>query len=83
MMQFLEDAQGTGKPEISAEERIELEMLRTEYAQLKTKVEGLGKSAQDSKALAEEKKSLVDPNLKSKLAQAKNADHSSSDSEVS
>ena len=49
-------------------ERIELEMLRTEYAQLKAKAEGLGKSAQENKAIMEEKKSLVDPNMKSKLA---------------
>ena len=53
MMQFLEDQQGTGKPEISPEERIELEMLRTEYAQLKSKAEGLGKSAQEAKEQAE------------------------------
>ena len=83
MMQFLEDQQGTGKPEISPEERIELEMLRTEYAQLKAKAEGLGKSHQQAKDEAEAKKSLVDPNMRSKLAKKKNADHSSSDSEVS
>ena len=53
MMQFLEDQQGTGKAEISPEERIELEMLRTEYAQLKSKAEGLGKSAQEAKEQAE------------------------------
>jgi len=81
MMQFLEDQQGTGKPEISPEERIELEMLRTEYASLKTKAEGLGKSAQETRAIHDEKKSLVDPNMKSKLLEAKCRDHSSSDSE--
>ena len=36
MMQFLEDEQGKGKPAITPEERIELEMLRGEYALLKS-----------------------------------------------
>ena len=39
MMQFLEDEQGKGKPAITPEERIELEMLRGEYALLKSNLE--------------------------------------------
>ena len=46
MMQFLEDSQGKGKPPITTEERIELEMLRGEFALLKKKLDVKGMSAE-------------------------------------
>ena len=57
-------------------------MLRSEYAQLKQKAEFAGKSSAQVKIEAEQKKSLVDPNMKSKIAKRKDSGHSSSDSEV-
>lgn len=83
MMQFLEDQQGKGKPPITPEERIELEMLRGEFANLKSKLEGKGMSAEEVKDAALQKKSLTDPNAASKLKKNKKQDYSSSDSEVS
>ena len=82
-MQFLEDQQGTGKPPLSPEERIELEMLRGEFNQLSVKMESSGKTSAEAKEEAIKKQSLIDPNIKSKMAALKNKDHSSSDSEVS
>lgn len=81
MMQFLEDQQGTGKPPLSPEERIELEMLRGEFNQLSVKMESSGKTSAEAKEEAIKKQSLIDPNIKSKMAALKNKDHSSSDSE--
>ena len=73
MMQFLEDEQGKGKPPITPEERIELEMLRGEYALLKSNLE-------KKSMAAEKKKSLVEQSAQEK--KKKNDSGSSSDSEV-
>lgn len=72
MMQFLEDEQGKGKPPITPEERIELEMLRGEYALLKSNLE-------KKSMTAEKKKSLVEQAAIEK--KKKNDSGSSSDSE--
>ena len=49
MMQFLEDEQGKGKPAITPEERIELEMLRGEYALLRQNLEKKNMQAEQKK----------------------------------
>ena len=72
MMQFLEDEMGKGKPAITPEERIELEMLRGEYALLKSNLEKKNMTAE------QKKNSLV-----MQAAKKKNDSGSSSDSEVS
>ena len=58
-------------------------MLRGEFANLKSKLEGKGMSAEEVKNAALEKKSLTDPNAASKMNKKKKQDYSSSDSEVS
>ena len=84
MMQYLEDQQGIGKAPLSPEERIELEMLRGEFAQLRLKLDGKGMSASEAAEEAMRKQSLTDPNMKAKIAAKKNIENSSSsDSEVS
>ena len=52
-MQFLEDEQGKGKPPITPEERIELEMLRGEYALLRSNLEKKSMTAEKKKSLVE------------------------------
>ena len=58
-------------------------MLRGEFANLKSKLEGKGMSAEEAKTAALEKKSLTDPNAASQIKKNKKQDYSSSDSEVS
>ena len=76
MVQFLSDMSGQGVPELSLDERIELENLRNAHNQLKQKLEEAGKNVQ-VKAAADMEESKED-NQKKK----KKDDSSSSDSEV-
>jgi len=83
MMQYLEDKQGKETNPLSPAERIELESLRAEAAQLREKLRNKGMAGAEAQEEALRKVSLADPNAASKMARAKNEDHSSSDSEVS
>ena len=71
MLQFLKDNVGQGEPELSPEEKVELEQLRTAYRNLRDKVD------KGEKAIKE-----ATGGLKESKKQKKAAD-SSSDSEVS
>ena len=83
MMQFLEDKQGKATNPLTPAERIELDSLRAEHAQLKEKMAQKGMTGDEAKEQAMKKVSLTDPNAASKMAKMKDSEHSSSDSEVS
>ena len=74
MVQFLEELQGVATPSLSAEELVELEMLRVKHEKLKTMKNKVGGGAQ-----AAVQENLAAANKKKKQA----ASSSSSDSEVS
>lgn len=72
ILQFLKDKAGQGEPEITTEERVELEQLRSMYKQMREKLEKAGDAVpgSGSDGAAAKKKKAKD-------------DDSSSDSEVS
>ena len=69
ILQFLKDKVGQGEPEITTEERVELEQLRVMYKQLREKLDKAGTEIGAAADDGEKKKAK--------------ADASSSDSEVS
>ena len=75
MVEFLSDKMGKGYPELTMEERVELEQLREAHKQLRDKLEASGSGSKQKAAKHEEEEV--------KGEEAPEADGSSSDSEVS
>ena len=78
MVQFLEETQGVATPALSAEEVVELEMLRIKHEKLKALVNKAGTGAQGAAGLQE-----AVATKKKKAKGSSSGSGSSSDSEVS
>lgn len=79
ILQFLKDREGLGEPELSADERVELEQLRTHYNQLKSKLDSAPAKEKGAAAGSDDSDAEESKDAPKKKAKA----DSSSDSEVS